>query len=426
MSWAERVTCCSTRSGAVDVLVLAIDTSTAQVSVAFGNDGVVLAEVQLDGGRRHAEQLAPAINVGAARGAVDLADLAASPWASGPGLFTGLRVGVTTAKVMAQALAVPVVGIPSLDLVAYPCAIHGRRSSRCSTRRRREVFAARRTSPCRRGAADLRLHGATQPARSSPSSQWSPGLLLRATASSGTATEFAGARPRGASRAAASRRRASPPSSSWPRRVPNARSTSSRPSCGRCTCAGATPRSTGTVVLRRLGADGRGAEGRVVLTVTVQPIRRRHLRRGDAHRGRCTRDRGRSPCSSPSSRCLDACVPGRAGRELVGYAGMMMTPRRGPRHDDRGRPEWQRRRDRHEAAGRAHREAVAPRATMLTLEVRAGPRARRRCTGASASRPSGCARLLPASDRGRDRHVGADLDRPSTRICSLDRTRGCR
>ena len=43
--------------------------------------------------------------------------LAAIAVGIGPGLFTGLRVGVTTAKVMAQALRVPVVGIPSLDLV---------------------------------------------------------------------------------------------------------------------------------------------------------------------------------------------------------------------------------------------------------------------------------------------------------------------
>ncbi|MCZ7535903.1 MAG: tRNA (adenosine(37)-N6)-threonylcarbamoyltransferase complex dimerization subunit type 1 TsaB [Acidimicrobiia bacterium] len=38
----------------------------------------------------------------------------------GPGMFTGLRVGVTTAKVLAQALRIPVVPIPSLDLIAYP------------------------------------------------------------------------------------------------------------------------------------------------------------------------------------------------------------------------------------------------------------------------------------------------------------------
>ena len=48
----------------------------------------------------------------------ELDHLAAIAVGIGPGLFTGLRVGVTTAKVMAQALRVPVVGVPSLDLVA--------------------------------------------------------------------------------------------------------------------------------------------------------------------------------------------------------------------------------------------------------------------------------------------------------------------
>ena len=46
---------------AADVLLLALDTSTAQVSVAFGDGGAVLGSVELTGGRRHAEQLAPAI-----------------------------------------------------------------------------------------------------------------------------------------------------------------------------------------------------------------------------------------------------------------------------------------------------------------------------------------------------------------------------
>ena len=63
--------------------------------------------------------------------------------ASGPGMFTGLRVGVTTAKVLAQALRIPVIPIPSLDLLAYPLRhAHGlvvardrrRAATRCTTR----------------------------------------------------------------------------------------------------------------------------------------------------------------------------------------------------------------------------------------------------------------------------------------------------
>jgi tRNA threonylcarbamoyladenosine biosynthesis protein TsaB len=127
----------------VDVLLLALDTSTAQVSVAFGDGGDVLGSVQLAGGRRHAEQLAPAIEYLRDQCGVGLDHLAAIAVGTGPGLFTGLRVGVTTAKVMAQALRVPVVGVPSLDLVAYPLRHSERTVVAVLDARRREVFAAR-------------------------------------------------------------------------------------------------------------------------------------------------------------------------------------------------------------------------------------------------------------------------------------------
>jgi tRNA threonylcarbamoyladenosine biosynthesis protein TsaB len=125
------------------VLVLAIDTATAQVSVAFGDQGAVLGEVRLAGGRRHAEQLAPAIDYLRRELDIDLGHLAAIAVGTGPGLFTGLRVGVTTGKVMAQALRIPVVGIPSLDLVAYPLRHSDRMIVAVLDARRREVFAAR-------------------------------------------------------------------------------------------------------------------------------------------------------------------------------------------------------------------------------------------------------------------------------------------
>ena len=125
------------------MLLLALDTSTAQVSVAFGDGGAVVGSVQLTGGRRHAEQLAPAIEYLRRECGVALDRLAAIAVGTGPGLFTGLRVGVTTAKVMAQALRIPVVGVPSLDLVAYPLRHSERTIVAVLDARRREVFAAR-------------------------------------------------------------------------------------------------------------------------------------------------------------------------------------------------------------------------------------------------------------------------------------------
>jgi tRNA threonylcarbamoyladenosine biosynthesis protein TsaB len=124
------------------VLVLAIDTATARVSAALGDDGAVIGEVSLAGGRRHAEQLAPAIQYLCRELDVSLAHLAAIAVDIGPGLFTGLRVGVTTAKVMAHALRIPVVPVPSLDLVAYPLRHSNRLVVAVLDARRREVFCA--------------------------------------------------------------------------------------------------------------------------------------------------------------------------------------------------------------------------------------------------------------------------------------------
>jgi tRNA threonylcarbamoyladenosine biosynthesis protein TsaB len=98
--------------------------------------------VRFTGGRRHAEQLAPAIKYACTETGVRLEQLAAIAVGIGPGLFTGLRVGVTTARTMAQALRIPVIPVSSLDLVAYPLRHAGRRIVVVLDARRREVFHA--------------------------------------------------------------------------------------------------------------------------------------------------------------------------------------------------------------------------------------------------------------------------------------------
>ena len=92
--------------------LLGFDTATPRVSVAVGRDGAAIAEIDLPPGRRHAEELVPAIQEVCGRAGVALDAIAAVCVGIGPGLFTGLRVGVTTAKVLAQALRIPVVGVP--------------------------------------------------------------------------------------------------------------------------------------------------------------------------------------------------------------------------------------------------------------------------------------------------------------------------
>jgi tRNA threonylcarbamoyladenosine biosynthesis protein TsaB len=123
--------------------MLCIDTATTHVSVAIGSGGSVLGDMQLARGQRHAEQLAPAIRYLCGELDVELTRLAGIGVGIGPGLFTGLRVGVTTAKVIAQCLRIPVVGVPSLDLVAYPLRHTHRLIAAVLDARRHEVFHAK-------------------------------------------------------------------------------------------------------------------------------------------------------------------------------------------------------------------------------------------------------------------------------------------
>ncbi len=102
------------------VLILGIETATQQVSVALGGHEGVIALFEISRGRRHAETLAPAIDFLCARAEIGLEDVAVIAVDVGPGLFTGMRVGLATAKALALALRVPMIGISSLDLLAFP------------------------------------------------------------------------------------------------------------------------------------------------------------------------------------------------------------------------------------------------------------------------------------------------------------------
>jgi tRNA threonylcarbamoyladenosine biosynthesis protein TsaB len=135
-------------------LVLAIDTSTSQVGVALGSGESVVAEVRLVGQRRHAEQLNPAIDHVLEQAGRSLSELAMVAVGVGPGLFTGLRVGVTTAKVVAQVVGCPVVPVSSLDLVARPLAMTGEWVAVVADARRGEVYSAVYAPGCEKVAED--------------------------------------------------------------------------------------------------------------------------------------------------------------------------------------------------------------------------------------------------------------------------------
>ena len=144
-------------------LLLALDTSSATVSVALleaGPDGVtVLAERASDpaaGTGRHGELLTPSIRdvlAGAGREPRELTAIAAG---TGPGPFTGLRVGLVTARVLGLALGVPVHGVCSLDALAAAVDLPaGTEFVVATDARRREVYWARYAA----GPLPVRLSG---------------------------------------------------------------------------------------------------------------------------------------------------------------------------------------------------------------------------------------------------------------------------
>ena len=123
--------------------VLAIATSTPQVSVALRGPAGPVGHLALQAGRRHGESLAPAIQSLVRMAGVDLRSLDRIAVDTGPGLFTGLRVGVATAKALGSALDVAVVACSSLDLLAHPHRHLRRPVASVVDARRGEVFWAR-------------------------------------------------------------------------------------------------------------------------------------------------------------------------------------------------------------------------------------------------------------------------------------------
>jgi tRNA threonylcarbamoyladenosine biosynthesis protein TsaB len=124
------------------VIVLGIETATPQVGCALGGHEGVLASFHAARGRRHAETLTPAIAFLCEHADIELKEVGAIAVDVGPGLFTGLRVGVATGKALAQALRVPMIGLSSLDLLAYPQRGTRRLIAAVIDARRGEVFAA--------------------------------------------------------------------------------------------------------------------------------------------------------------------------------------------------------------------------------------------------------------------------------------------
>jgi tRNA threonylcarbamoyl adenosine modification protein YeaZ len=156
------------------VLVVGFDTATPAVSVAVRDGERVVAEAAAADGRRHGELLMPMIAKVLADAGVSRTDLTAVAVGVGPGPYTGLRVGVVTARVLGAVLGIPVHGVCSLDIIAAAVAPPAGREFLVATdARRKEVYWARYDADGRRlegplvgpaaaipGAAGLAVAGA--------------------------------------------------------------------------------------------------------------------------------------------------------------------------------------------------------------------------------------------------------------------------
>ncbi|GAA1788175.1 tRNA (adenosine(37)-N6)-threonylcarbamoyltransferase complex dimerization subunit type 1 TsaB [Nocardioides hankookensis] len=129
-------------------MLLAFDTASPLVSVALydaDGDGVVTEHVA-ERPMKHAEQLAPLIDLAMSTAGIVRQDLTAIAVGTGPGPFTGLRVGLVTARTLGFVLDIPVYGVCSLDALAVEAVGTGAVGGEfvvATDARRKEVYLAR-------------------------------------------------------------------------------------------------------------------------------------------------------------------------------------------------------------------------------------------------------------------------------------------
>jgi tRNA threonylcarbamoyl adenosine modification protein YeaZ len=128
-------------------VLLAFDTATAAVTVALHDGERVVASSTVVDAMRHGELLAPGITAVLDETWVPRQDITAVAVGVGPGPFTGLRVGIVTARTLGAALEIPVYGICTLDVLAAEAVDAGTPGGRpflvATDARRKEVYWAR-------------------------------------------------------------------------------------------------------------------------------------------------------------------------------------------------------------------------------------------------------------------------------------------
>lgn len=101
------------------MIVLGIETSSTCGSVAVVQDRKVLGELFFNTGRKHSTKIVPSITNLLSTVGLDKADLEGLAVTSGPGSYTSLRIGISIAKGLAYSLDIPLIGISTLQCVAF-------------------------------------------------------------------------------------------------------------------------------------------------------------------------------------------------------------------------------------------------------------------------------------------------------------------
>ena len=138
------------RGGLLTLLILGIDTATLSCSVALLRDETLLAEMTLKIKKTHSERLMPLLDQMLTESGIEREAIDAVAVAVGPGSFTGLRIGVATARGLAQGLGIPAVPVCTLAALAEGVPTPGALICPLLDARRSQVYAAlyrRRSDP---------------------------------------------------------------------------------------------------------------------------------------------------------------------------------------------------------------------------------------------------------------------------------------
>lgn len=122
--------------------VLGIESATAVAAVAVAGANGILAERMVCNRRTHSVNLLPMIKATLADAGLNPADLGGIAVSSGPGSFTGLRIGMSTAKTLAQVWNLKIAGVPTLEVLAFPLGGHGNLVCPILNARKNEVYLA--------------------------------------------------------------------------------------------------------------------------------------------------------------------------------------------------------------------------------------------------------------------------------------------